>query len=587
MPATAVVSARSSRTDIPAPPAARKLSDDMRWLDVKNEIWVKNQEMWKREEDRFFGGDLVKKELIRFDWEKVNGAHYKARQSISKYINLGKLSATNITGHVSTKRPLPGAGFSAGSLGDIRPREKIDGPMSRAELIWYNTDGIGQDGKEWPVFWDGVADRAEATGIQWVMVDVPRVDEKLGQILTLADEQAGMRPYLVNYSPLRVTNWWYHNGELQFAVVRPSVDEPFVTTKGDLSMPQLQQRGYYLLVRKGCTILGNDYAQGGWWLWDSVRQPLDSGTWEKTQGRIPMFPVFSESDPGTDDFPAMARSQTAELSQAAIGIMNLISARNFDVWNAAMSKIFVVGLDVKGSKVVQETYNDSQVVAVPAIRHDDGTVTLPQIKDGSTGAVSAEVFEKTLAAEFEEARMLMIERATSDETSSGAKNVASFAEGTSPLLVRRARNRQMAETSALFFLELRWGVTNEPSGFAVYPNNYLLAPLVDAIDAMFDTLRRSAAESVSLTVDLIMQALDERGLMPEDVPRETIRAELKASLMQNQALKVAKASTLGQGLSGLTKPSPNGQPPAAQIPPLAGAAAPPGAAPPAGGRAGA
>src|ERR1019366_4891435 len=126
----------------------------------------------------------------------------------------------------------------------------------------------------------------------------PRVDPELATALTVKDELAGARPYLVEYSPIRVTNWWYHNSELQFAVIRPTVDEPYLT-ENTLYMPQLSQRGYYLLVRKGCDLLGPDYVDGGWWLWDSQRRYIDSGDWSRTLGRIPMFPVFSEADPGT------------------------------------------------------------------------------------------------------------------------------------------------------------------------------------------------------------------------------------------------------------------------------------------------
>ena len=281
------------------------------------------------------------------------------------------------------------------------------------------------------------------------------MDPTLAEILTVKDELAGARPYLVEYSPIRVPNWWYHNGELEFAVLKPTVDEPYLQS-GTLYMPQLAQRGWYLLVREGCTILGPDFKEGGWWLWDSQRRFIDSGNWALTGGRIPLFCVFSEADPGTNSHFTLSRSQTTELGQCAVGIMNLISGRDFDAFNAAQSKTYVLGADPATIQVMVDK-RDSMYIPVPAVAKEDGTNLVPSIHDGSQGAVTAGVFEKIIASKFEEARQTMIEKATSDQSSSGAKQAASFAEASSPLLVKRARAHQQAETTALNFLEMRWG----------------------------------------------------------------------------------------------------------------------------------
>ena len=529
------------------------------FIEAKHPIWIEHHEHWDREEKRLYGGDPVLDDLTRFDWEQAGGAHFLSRKAMAHYINLPRIHAELVVGHVSKKRPKPGAGLDFGSLGEVRERDQATGPPTRAEMAYYNVDGIGQDGKEWAAWWDGVYQRAEATGFRWVMVESPRFDPALLEILTLRAEIEGARPYLVEYSPIRVPTWWYHNGELEFAMLRPTVDEPYMRA-GSLWMPQLSKRGWYLLVRRGCTILGDEYADGGWWLWDSLRTFIDSGTWDQTDGRIPMFPVFSEADPGTDTHPAIARSQTMELGQCAVGMMNLISARDYDAFNAAMSKTFMLGVDPQTFEVIVERMKDSQLIPVPGVPKNDGTLQVPTVYDGSQGAVASNVFKTILDAKLVEAKQAMIEKVTSSETASGAKQAASFAEASAPLLVRRARFRQDAESMAIYFLEQRWGQAPKsgPTGFAIYPDEYELAPLIDAIDAQLDTLRRATAilpaKSASLIVDLIIKSLFERGLMPDDVSEAQLRTEMMASIEQAQAMQQPLMAPPGAGLNPLTRP---------------------------------
>lgn len=557
----------------PAPP--ERVYEALPFLDAKHIVWEKNHEAWEREEARLFGGTVVLDELVPFDWEETNGPHYGYRKRMAHYVNLPKVHASMVTGHVGKKRPKPGAGLSFGTLGDVRSREdQGSGLPTRAEMLFYNVDGIGQDASEWAAWWDGVYERAEATGHRWVMVETPRVDPTLAEITTVQDELAGARPYLVEYSPTRVINWWYHNGELEFAVIRTVVDEPYLQS-GTLYMPQLAQRGYYLLVREGCTILGPDFADGGWWLWDSQRRFIANGDWDATRGRIPLFCVFSESDPGTDKHPTISRSQTTELGQCAVGIMNMISARDWDAFNAAMSKTYILGADPQTTQVVIDKARDSQIIPVPAIEKEDGSVLVPTLYDGSQGAVASNVFSTILTAKFSEAQQTMMEKVTSDQSASGAKQAASFAEASSPLLVKRARAHQQAESNAIYFLELRWGTVSNgqyPSGFSEYPDDYELAPIIDDIDAELDTLRRAAtilpAKSASLIVDLIMQSLTERGVMPKDVTEEQVRKELMDSIAQAQAQQAAQQNALMNGMSKLNSDVPGQTPPSLKLPPV-------------------
>jgi hypothetical protein len=552
-------------------------------LAIKHPIYEAQIRHWEREERRLYGQDRVLDELVRFDWEEEGGAHYEARQRQATYINLPEVHASLITGHVSKKRPKPGAGLSFGALGEVRTKEKLVGTPSAAEMFYYNVDGIGQDSSRWDAWWDGASKRAEATGHRWIHVEVPRRDRRLEEEITVADEMAGFRPFLIEHSPTRVTNWWHHNGELQFAVMRLIVDEPIVGKEdGILWMPQMKTPGYYLMVREGCRMLGDRFAAGGWWVWSSTLELIDEGNWAKTGGRIPLFPLFAEMDPGTFEHPTISRSQTMELGQIAIGLMNQISARDFDYFDAAQSKTFVSGADPSIAQTVISQLKSSQVVFIPPRLNEDGSVSQPVVTDGSQGAVTAEISKTIIEAKLEEAKMIMIEKATSSIDSSGSKQVASFDEASSPTLVRRAALRSQAETNAINFAEQRWGKTKNPTGYSEYPDNYALAPLVNDIDAQLDTIRRSGASSPSFVTGLVMAAADERGVMPEDVPRDTIKAELLQSLEQKAAQLSAAADArtkmLQEGLDSLSKPPKAGaEAPKADLPPApaAGANSPP------------
>lgn len=551
--------------------AASLAAPELAFLGAVHPVYKANMAAWAREERRLYGGDPVLKELVRFDWEEENGPHYVSRQTYATYINLPKIHSALITGHVGKKRPKPGSGMSFGTLGKVRERTKLVGQPTRAELLYYNTDGVGQDGSEWAAWWDAAADRAEATGHRWISVEVPRRDPTLATVLSLADEIAGARPFLVEYSPLRVPNWWYHNGELQFAVIRPTVDEPTIGPNGTLQMPQLNARGYYLMVREGCELLGTKYRAGGWWLWNSRFQLIDNGGWDKTGGMIPLFPLFADADPGTDELPAISRSQTTEIGNAAVGIMNLISSRDWDAMDAASSKLFILGVSPANAEAILDQMQGSQIVCVPQEQQADGNPTTPSVHDGSQGAVPSNVFKTLLDAKFAEAQRLMVDKATADKASSGAKQVASFTEATAPLLTRRARYRQQAESTAIFFSELRWGAASlpgsPPQGYSAWPDEYELAPLIDSIDAALDSLRRAGATSEALVVDLLMQMLQERGVMPENIDPSKIEEELRASLVLLAANKSA-LSNLAKGIPTLQRDTIGGAPKGATLPPL-------------------
>lgn len=472
-------------------------------------------ERWGRAERRLRGGDAVLPELARFEWE--GDEHYEARQLQATYVNFPELHATVMAGHLLREAPQPGHGLDFGTLGVV-DRRAGQPEASRAELVYFNVDGTGSDGAQWDAWWDSVDKRAQATGHRWIMCeasqDAPR---------TRADEATGRRPYLVEYSPLDVTNWHFERGVLQWAILRPAIRDLGVDGSGSGQYRQ----GFLLLVRAGYAGLGPELAGGGWWSFDYEKKPLQNGDWQKTRGEIPLWPYFYERDPseGSSTDPSMSRPALTALGQIAVSYMNLSSAADFDAWDAAKSIKYLLGADANVHKTVkQQLEGGSQVVSVP-LAHDGSTVTLV---DGSSGAVAAEVFEKRLANKWMEARESSAREATSTPNSSGASKVAGFADVKAPRLAAMAANREQAQNTAIHFLELRFGAVT-PTGSVAWQRDFDLSDLISDIEEHFALEKMTGYRSKTLGASLMVQAAREKGLVTDDKVAKTVEDEYSAS----------------------------------------------------------
>jgi len=539
------------------------------WLGMKHPIYTANENMWRRMETRFYGGEPVLNELREFDWEVGAAAsvaeagleeqqiqamrevglfrrneqdHYSMRQRQAVYINFGDLFATTIVGHLMRKRPTPEEGLDFGTLGEISTED--DGEPSQAELIYYNADGVGNDGSQWDNFWATAMQHAMATGHRWIMAESP-VDAPE----TRADEIEGKRPYLVEYSPLDVTNWFIANGRLQFAVIVYHERNPRIE-KGRLEGNDPEMR-YLLMTTKGFAGLGDEFAGGGWFRFDADQKPMweesstrdeaeeiepddARGDWGGTKGEIPLWPLFYERAKSTPEHAAMSRSGTVEISQAAIAYMNLSSAADFDVWDAAQSMQFLLGVDTEGYNLaVEKMKGGSKTVPVPVNKK---TGNVPSIYDGSTGAVVAQTFETRLGRKLEEARQLAALEATSTPESSGASKQAGFADVRAPRLALMASELEQAQNTAIHFIEMRFG-NAKPSGSVEWPREYELTPLIDSIRELFELLVLAGVESPTLTTRAVMAAVRNKGLATDDVVEEAIEAELRQSAEVNQTAK--------------------------------------------------
>jgi hypothetical protein len=513
---------------------------ELTWIDDKHAIYAKNEAAWQREERRLLGGDAVLEDLVQFDGESDES--FAKRKEQAAYINFGLLHVAVITGQLRMHAPTPGKGLSFGGLGDVRSRDKIDTP-TLAELLYYNVDGVGSDGSEMPAFFDGVDVRAQATGHRWLMMEAPPLSEleairaaagrPLAGAPTEADVRDGWRPYLVEYSPLAVTNWHVKMGALQFAVIRTVTQEP--TVEGGKFTQTAAKPGYYLLVRRGYRGLGPAFAGGGWWKFDAEKKLLDQGTWEKTRGQIPMWAHYGLKSVGAPNWPAMAASSTMELNQIAVALMNQISARDYDAWDAAASRLYFLGATPEVMQAVaSQVQQRSMMIGVPPVASATGQPAderIVQVFDGSTGTVAADVFKAIVDSKFVEAERQSVQAVTSTPDSSGASKDAGFREAKAPFLATRAANRQESENTFVYFAELRFGF-QEPKGYAVYPREFDLEPLVDAIDAMFATLKQSGLRSPTLAAELVDAALNERGLVMDEKKRKKITEELQDSAQQ-------------------------------------------------------
>jgi hypothetical protein len=524
------------------------------FLDSTHPIWDANHSLWRRNERRLRGSDEVLDELRRFDWESdlpargEEKSHYQIRRERATYLNFAEMFATTMVGHLTRRVPQPGAGLNFGTLGTVR-REDSAGAVSRAEMVYYNADGVGNDGSQWDNFWAGAEKRAMATGHRWIMVEAPRQAPASFQ-----DELDGLRPYLVEYSPRDVPNWSYDSGRLQWAVVRvDGVDRPRVNGRGQ--MVRGKGKGYLLMVRYGCEELGPDFRVGGWWLFDSRKAEVAEGRWLNTRGEIPMFPLFYEREPENHgERPTMSRPGITELGALGVSYMDLTSARVFDAWDAAQSVTYFRGVDQEGFNLATDKLAEgSRYVPLPLIQAGVGQYILPEVSDGSSGAVTEGVFNSLSESMFRDAQRMGVSEATSVPDSSGISKVAGFNEEKSPRLALCASHMEQAQNTAIYFLELRWGFAR-PTGSVTWTRKFDLVALTDEVNAIFNLEKLIGISSKTLNSKLMVMAAEERGFLSDDTERETVKNEFGASAQaaedRQNALNTLAASAGVSDFSG-------------------------------------
>jgi hypothetical protein len=425
-------------------------------------------------------------------------------------------------------------------------------------------DGVGNDASQWANFWRRELRMAMATGHRWEYVD------QRGQAArTQADVQAGLRPYVVGLSPLRVTDWEFEHNTLLYAIIRHRLAHRFLQSDARAA----RHPAYTLLVKEGFDEFGDAFAGGGWWNFNADGTPVanadgepQAGDWARTLGEIPMTPLYYDRDEGTDGefdigehsnayvssvdgaldpsekfytLPAMSKSGLFELGQLAIDYMNLVSAQSFDVWDAAKSIKNIMG-------VTEEQYKTAMALAKAGSqwiawgRDENGNV--PTIADGSAGTVTPMAFKVVLDQIFAEVNYLASREIGMSANASGASKQATFTSTQSPRLSNMASEAENAMNAIIRWTEMRWTATTEPSGVVKISRKFDVIRLATNVAEYFALERTSGLHSATLDAKAMVKAASELGIMADDDNAAAITKEFQDS---------AKAAVTAKGQTDL------------------------------------
>lgn len=528
---------------------------ELDFLDALHPVYRANRAAWQRLERRGYG--RAEEELMRFVGE--SDEVYEARKDRATYVNFMFSHASAVTGHLRMNGAPPPQSdrFSFGTLGRIRPATEVrPGTEDVAEQIYYNIDGVGGDGTEWPVFFDAVDERAQYTGHRVLYCETPPTG---GSEVSLPMVRAGIRPYLAEYSPLEMTMWGQSLGRFDFVILRVVTDGPRVVDGSFAGMPAdqaamrhddpLPGRGYYLLVRRGCAALGEAFREGGYWLFRPDKELIRHRLWGTALGgEIPLWLHYGEQSRGTTAHPALSRSPTEGLGRIGVSLMDMLSARDWDAFDAARSGKWFSPATKNVMEAIKEQWDAKSLhIGIPmAFDETTGASSVVTVTDDSSGAVAPAVFQAIIDAKFTEAREQSFQALTSLPGSSGVSKERGFEDVKAPYLARRAALRQSSEQNAIRFLEMRAG--QAPTGFCLYGRTYNLQPVVDDIDATLETLRLSQLRSPTLEPELVLRSVRERfGSVPlppsptggTGATEDDVRRELTDSVRAAQAQDAA------------------------------------------------
>lgn len=497
------------------------MSTKRAFLSAKHPCYDEQKALWEKNERRMRGGIEVVDELVPFDWEILGGDHYKHRQDQAVYLNFPDRFASIMAGHLMRNSPIAGAALNFGTLGEVRRRRDIDEP-TRAELLYYNTDGRGSDGSEWRSYWMHVIKGAIATGHRWVLCEgPPRAPRNRGS------ERGGLRPFVSDYSPVAVHNWHYEDGRLVMAVIKRRVRRLRLDQQGQLQGNAGEDQTL-LLTADGFTGFGPEFRNGGWYTFDSNHEMTGFGFYEDTDGQIPMVALYYERQRPTVGTNAISRSGVTEMGNAAVAYMNLSSAADFDAWDGATSCAAVLGADEDGFNLFVTKRNEGNRYA-PLPIHKDGQ-HVPEIQDTSTGIVVADVFEKGLKRKRQEAEELMLNELEAAPYASGASKEASFADAKEPRLAVMAAEVGTAQNAVIHFLEQLWaGRPINTQGAVEWPERFSLEQPVEEIKKFFEALQFAELRSATAEKKAIMVMARKLGISGDDEDRAVIEEEIEAS----------------------------------------------------------
>ncbi len=503
------------------------------FLHWQHPVYLANKDQWLQNEELLYGGHLALEYLRPFEWEMANMNDIESpfwwRKTQATYPNLPDKFTTLISAHLYRSAPRPDNGLDFGTLGKINDTTG----KSQASSVFYSCDHPGLYGTNWDAWWQQTLKRAMATGHRWIFINGP---PKLPQ--TKKEERFGSKPYLVEFSPLVVPNWYFdHAGNLEFCVVEladldPKMEKGSFTVNGTGA-----DAAKMLLVRKGCTRLGPEFSSGGWWIINKDEKVIDNDTFDDTDGDIPMFPYFSEPHKGLPTHPAMSRPQTSELGNCAISMMNITSAANFDAWDRAMGIEWLRGVDLDAWNLAMEKQREGSRW-LPLTPHAE-TDSIPEVTASKSGADSSLSYEKREQSLWTQAQWIGIQESVGGgvggNTAAGAN--ADFSATQMPRIIQIALQTMAAQNMAIFYLERRFGNKN-PTGQALWPTKYNLVELADRVKAFFESERLSGLRCTPLDTEAMIQLGVEKGLIANEEEKTQYReAFLKYGEMRDKAIE--------------------------------------------------
>ena len=468
---------------------------------------------WERNERRFAGGEDVFDDLRAFTWEQSNEAAYSERQDRAVYPEFPAMTAERFVGILAQHFPQEGSGLDLGTLSGS------DGGR-RADMLKANADGVGSDARTLERFWADAMEAAMATKYRWILAEAPRTAPQ-----TLADEEEGARPYLVEYSPLSVPYWHYERGSLQ--CVRVEIESSGPRIVGGVVKDDTETL-HYLMTREGFTGWGEAFQGGGWWIVDDEGMVVGegeqelSGTWDRTGGEIPMCRLYYERGSRGDQ-----RTGITQLGRIAVAYMDLFSAQMNDAWESGSGVTFLNGVSrSQWDDIVEAGKNNAKWVPVPG--EDGSKVTVQSISEGS----GSQVLGSTLEGLEKLAMQLIARELVTSPDASGKARQIQFMQGNSPRLASMAGNLEEAMVTSLRFLEQRW--TGGDSVQVDWQKQYDLKTVVEKIEGVLQLFSEAEAKSPTLFADMLVAAAKSEGLLTrsdeDEESEETVRSEVRESL---------------------------------------------------------
>lgn len=574
------------------------------FLDDEHPVYTEWKATWARMERLMRGGHYVKDELTRFEWEAPIGGftpkrseaavrttsgrkdairggpenemplwqpgeHYSRRQRQAIYMNFPEMFAVETVGQIFRQAPKADEALNFGSLGTVKRPEGASGP-SIAEVLYYNIDGVGNDGSMWNNYWAASMRKAVATGHRWHFAEM-----STSAPTTVEDVIRGKRPYLIELSPLKVPTWEFDRGQLQYAIIRRRSTK--LTSDGG-AVRRKTGRDYLLLVMQGYKVLdsemrraavtsasipGRNFSEGGWWHFDSEKKLIASGDWSKTNGEIPMGILFYDRDDGADDtdspnggIPAISRPGVMEIGNAAIAHMNLSSAVHFEIWDAAKGITFLAGVDVDGFNIAMNKIGSGNRYVPLAFAKDK--TSAPAVQTGDSVSAPQSNFETRLRGLRDEIKDLMAQEELGALDSSGASKNATYQARRSPRLSLMASEGQSVQNTMLAFICRRLGKT--PDASVRWPDSYELIDWNKKVSEFLRSQTESNVSSPTATAKALTRMATDAGLVADDKERSAIEKEFQESA-EAQSLAVRQGSALdglfGGTLRGSVEPPPN------------------------------